>query len=223
MHIKLNIKDLYVLSYGKLIIQMKKGGFIMYTFIGGLLVLLAGYFFFSKYVEKQLDVDGKAETPAYKLKDGVDFIPMPTWKVYLIQFLNIAGLGPIFGALMGALYGPVAFIWVILGNVLGGAVHDYVSGVISLRHNGASLSEIYGIYLGKKVQALMRVITVFFCVIVGVVAMVWVAAGLAFYKGTPGLGQIILGKAGSTGAVFEISNTLLGKFGGMLAIMGVNL
>ncbi|WP_373899786.1 carbon starvation protein A [Haloimpatiens sp. FM7315] len=327
----------------------------MYTFIGGLLVLLAGYLFFSKYVEKQLDARENVKTPAYELNDGVDFIPMPTWKVYLIQFLNIAGLGPIFGALMGALYGPIAFLWVIAGCVLGGATHDYVSGMISLRHKGASLSEIYGLYLGKNVQSIMRIITVFFCIIVGVVfvagpagllntliptkfginlwiaiifiyyflatilpvdviigkiypvfgiclafmaigvgaalfikgyhipeiqfsnlhpksvsmwpmmfvtlacgaisgfhatqspmmarcmknekdgrkvfygamitegvvAMVWVAAGLAFYKGTPGLGEIILGKAGAAGAVFEISNTLLGKLGGALAIMGV--
>ncbi|SHH51439.1 carbon starvation CstA family protein [Clostridium magnum] len=327
----------------------------MYTFLLGLLVLILGYLFYSKYVEKQFGADSSKETPAYKMQDGVDYMPMATWKVFLIQLLNIAGLGPIFGALQGALYGPVAFVWVIVGCVLGGAVHDYLSGMISLKHDGASLSEIHGKYLGKKVQSVMRFITVFFCIIVGVVfvsgpaallaqltpgylntgfwiavifvyyflatilpidvvigkiypifgiclfimavgvgggilvngyhipevsfqnlhpaklslwpmmfvtiacgaisgfhatqspmmarcikseklgrqafygamiaegviALVWVAAGLAFYNGVPGLGKVILSKAGAAGAVFEISKSLLGPVGSVLAILGV--
>lgn len=327
----------------------------MYTFLIGLLLLLLGYLFYSKYVQNQFGADLSKQTPAYSMKDGVDYIPMPTWKVFLIQLLNIAGLGPIFGALQGALYGPVAFLWVIAGCVLGGAVHDYLSGMISLRHNGASLSEIHGLYLGKKVQSVMRVITVFFCIIVGVVfvsgpanllaqltpgrldarfwigvifiyyflatilpvdvvigkiyplfgicllimaagvgggilikgynipevsfsnlhpsnipmwpmmfvtiacgaisgfhatqspmmarclksekfgrhsfygamiaegviALIWVAAGLAFYNGVPGLSKVVLGKAGAAGAVFEITKSLLGPVGSILAILGV--
>lgn len=327
----------------------------MYTFFGGLIVLLSGYLFYSRYVEKQFGVDESRVTPAYSINDGVDYIPMPTWKLSLIQFLNIAGLGPIFGAIQGALYGPVAFLWVIFGCVLGGAVHDYISGMISLRHDGASLSEIHGMYLGKTAQKLMRVLTVFFCMIVGivfiagpagllaqltpnaldktfwvfviilyyflatilpidviigkiypifgaalvfmaigvtggllfkgytipeitlsnlhpqnvgiwpmmfitiacgavsgfhatqsplvarcmkneksgrsvfygamitegVVALIWIAAGLAFYGSTDALGKIVLGKAGAAGAVFEITKTLLGPAGSVLALLGV--
>ncbi|NME82004.1 carbon starvation protein A [Clostridium sp. SM-530-WT-3G] len=141
----------------------------MYTFIGGLIILLCGFLFYSKYIEKIFGVDENKKTPAYVYEDGVDYIPMPTWKLHLIQFLNIAGLGPVFGAIQGALFGPVAFLWVIFGCVLGGAVHDYLSGMISLRHNGESLSEIHGMYLGSIVKKVMRVTTVFFCMIVGIV------------------------------------------------------
>ncbi|GIM27409.1 carbon starvation protein CstA [Clostridium polyendosporum] len=327
----------------------------MYTFLGGLLILISGYLFYSKYIEKQFGSEADKTTPAYAMQDGVDYIPMATWKVYLIQFLNIAGLGPIFGAIQGALFGPIAFVWVIFGCILGGAVHDYVSGMISVRHNGAGLSEIHGMYLGKSVQKFMRVLTVFFCVIVGVVfiagpakllaqltpntfgvmfwifviliyyflatilpidviigkiyplfgaalffmaigvggsiifkgysipelsltnlhpqnvsvwpmmfitiacgavsgfhatqspmmarclknekdgrkvfygamitegvvALIWIAAGLAFYGGVPGLGKIVLGKAGPAGAVFEITRTLLGPAGSVLVLLGV--
>lgn len=151
----------------------------MFTFLGGLIILLCGFLFYSKYVEKVFGANLSQKTPAYQCEDGVDYIPMPTWKLHLIQFLNIAGLGPIFGAVQGALYGPVAFLWVIFGCVLGGAVHDYMGGMISLRHNGASLSEIHGMYLGKFVQKIMRVMTVFFCMIVGIVFIASPAALLA--------------------------------------------
>lgn len=158
---------------------MNGGKFNMYTFIGGLIILLFGYLFYSKYVQKVFGVDEERKTPAYTMEDGVDYIPMPTWRLHLIQFLNIAGLGPIFGAIQGALFGPVAFLWVIFGCVLGGAAHDYLSGMISLRHDGASLSEIHGRYLGKVVQKVMRVMTVFFCMIVGIVFIASPAALLA--------------------------------------------
>ncbi|MBA5851858.1 carbon starvation protein A [Clostridium sp. cel8] len=327
----------------------------MYTFLGGLVILLSGFLFYSKYVEKQFGADGSRITPAYASEDGVDYVQMPSWKLYFIQFLNIAGLGPIFGAIQGALYGPVAFLWVIIGCVFGGAVHDYISGMISVRKNGAGLSEIHGEYLGKSVQRFMRVLTVFFSMIVGivfivgpakllsqlipvnfgvnfwvfaiifyyflatmlpinaiigkiypifgacllfmaigvggamlfqgynipevnfinlhpsklamwpmmfvtiacgavsgfhatqsplvarclrnekegrtvfygamisegVVALVWVAAGLAFYGNTTNLGQIVLGKAGPAGAVFEITKSLLGPIGSVIAIIGI--
>lgn len=156
----------------------------MYTFIGGLIILLCGFLFYSKYIEKVFGVDENKKTPAYECEDGVDYIPMPTWKLHLIQFLNIAGLGPIFGAIQGALFGPVAFLWVIFGCVLGGAVHDYLSGMISLRHNGESLSEIHGMYLGNTVKKVMRITTVFFCMIVGIVFITSPAALLAAL--TPG-------------------------------------
>ncbi|MDD3049463.1 MAG: carbon starvation CstA family protein, partial [Bacilli bacterium] len=151
----------------------------MYTFLVGLLILLLGFLFYSKYVGKQFGVDGGIKTPAYTKADGVDYVAMPTWKLILIQFLNIAGLGPIFGAVQGALFGPVAFLWVMLGCVLGGAVHDYISGMISLRHGGSSLSEIHGMYLGKSAQKIMRVLTMFFCMIVGIVFIAGPAGLLA--------------------------------------------
>lgn len=151
----------------------------MCTFLVGLIIVLCGYLFYSKYIEKVFGVDENRKTPAYECEDGVDYIPMPTWKLHLIQFLNIAGLGPIFGAIQGALFGPVAFLWVIFGCVLGGAVHDYLGGMISLRHNGESLSEIHGMYLGKTVKKVMRVMTVFFCMIVGIVFITSPAALLA--------------------------------------------
>lgn len=327
----------------------------MYTFLSGLVVLILGYLFYSKYVGKEFGIDANKKTPAYAKADGVDYIAMPTWRLVLIQFLNIAGLGPIFGAVQGAMFGPVAFLWVMFGCVIGGATHDYVSGMISLKHDGASLSEIHGMYLGNTVQKVMRVITVFFCMIVGivfiagpagllaqltpaalnktfwifviiayyllatvmpidtiigkiypifavalifmavgvtggilvegyhipeltlanlhpshvsmwpnmfvtiacgavsgyhatqsplvarcmknetngrkifygamilegVVALIWIAAGLAFYGDTNTLSAVITGQGGAAGAVYEITRTLLGPIGGVLAMLGV--
>lgn len=325
----------------------------MTVFFIGLILLAAGYFLYSKFIESRFGISD-AETPAYRLRDDVDYKPLPTWKVYIIQLLNIAGLGPIFGALLGAVYGPVAFVWVIGGCIFGGAVHDYISGMISLRHDGASLSELYGEYLGTKVQSVMRVITIFFLIIVGIVfitgpaallnklfpvvptlfwtlliivyyflatvmpidtiigklypifgaalflmailiggglvvegytlpkftianlnpthahifpmlfvtiacgaisgfhatqsplmarclkkekygrpaffgamisegviALVWVAAGLAFYKGTPALAKVVLSKVGPSGAIFDIANHMLGPVGTILVVLGV--
>lgn len=141
----------------------------MISFFSGIIILLLGYFLYSKYLVKLFGVQPERATPAIASGDGVDFIPLPTWKVFLIQLLNIAGLGPIFGAIQGALFGPIAFVWIALGSVFAGAVHDYMAGMISVRHNGASLSEVQGIYLGKTVQQIMRVFTVGMLVLVGVV------------------------------------------------------
>lgn len=141
----------------------------MISFFLGIAILLSGYFIYSKYLAKLFGVEPDRKTPAIVNPDGIDYIPLPTWKVFLIQLLNIAGLGPIFGAIQGALFGPIAFIWIALGSVFAGAVHDYLSGMMSLRHNGASLSEIQGKYLGKNVQTVMRGFTVVMMVLVGVV------------------------------------------------------
>ncbi|MCX7695529.1 MAG: carbon starvation protein A [Caloramator sp.] len=326
----------------------------MYSFIFGIILLLLGYYVYGTYVEKQFGINEKRVTPAYALQDGVDYVPMATWKVYLIQLLNIAGLGPIFGAIQGALFGPAAFLWIVFGSIFAGAVHDYLSGMISVRHKGASLAEIQGIYLGKKIQNIMRIFTIVLLVLVGVVfvtgpakllaaitpssltvtfwvvvvfayyflatilpidvlignlypifgialvvmavgvgggiilkgyhipeislvnlhpkklpifpmmfitiacgaisgfhatqsplmarciknekygrsvfygsmiaegviALVWAAAGMAFYKGVPGLAAV-LGKVGPSGVVLEITKTLLGPIGGVLAMLGV--
>ncbi|OJV38263.1 MAG: carbon starvation protein A [Bacteroidia bacterium 43-41] len=141
----------------------------MITFLISLVILLAGYIFYSKYLERMMDVDPDRPTPAISMSDGVDFVPMPWWRVLLIQFLNIAGLGPIFGAIAGAMWGPVAFVWIVLGTVFAGAVHDYFSGMLSVRHDGLSITEIIGIYLGNMTKQIMRVFTIVLLVLVGVV------------------------------------------------------
>ncbi len=141
----------------------------MITFFIGIALLIAGGLFYSKVIEKIEGADSGRRTPAYRMGDGIDYIPLPWWKVFLIQFLNIAGLGPIFGAISGALWGPVAFLWIIFGCLFGGAVHDYFSGMISVRHDGMSITEIVGTYLGKSTKLFMRVFTIFLMVLVGAV------------------------------------------------------
>ncbi|HOQ57481.1 MAG TPA: carbon starvation CstA family protein, partial [Bacteroidales bacterium] len=116
----------------------------MIGFVACLTALIAGYFLYGKYLEKVFQPEKTRTTPAFSLRDGVDYVPMPTWKIFLIQFLNIAGLGPIFGAVMGAMYGPVVFLWITLGTIFAGGLHDYFSGMISERYNGESLPELVG-------------------------------------------------------------------------------
>lgn len=144
----------------------------MISFITSIIVLIAGYFIYGKFVEKVFVIDKNRETPAIKLKDGVDYMPLPTWRIFLIQFLNIAGLGPIFGAIAGAMFGPSAFLWIVLGTIFAGAVHDYFSGMLSVRHDGLSISEIVGVYLGPKLKHVMRIFTVVLLIFVGTVFLV---------------------------------------------------
>jgi carbon starvation protein CstA len=151
----------------------------MITFAISVLILLLGYIVYSKFIERIEGADSNRQTPAYRMNDGVDYVPMPWWKVFLIQFLNIAGLGPIFGAIAGAMWGPVAFLWIVLGSVFAGAVHDYFSGMLSIRHNGLSITEIVGIYLGKWAKQFMRAFTVILMVIVGAVFIMGPAKILA--------------------------------------------
>jgi carbon starvation protein CstA len=141
----------------------------MITFFISILVLILGYIFYSRFIERIEGINSDRQTPAYRLNDGVDYVPMPWWRVFLIQFLNIAGLGPIFGAVAGAMWGPVAFLWIVLGSVFAGAVHDYFSGMLSIRHNGLSITEIVGIYMGNGTKQFMRAFTVVLMVIVGAV------------------------------------------------------
>ena len=141
-------------------------------------VLIAGYFLYGRVVERVFAPDDR-KTPAYTKQDGVDFIPMPTWKAFLVQLLNIAGTGPIFGALMGACFGPVVFLWIVFGSVLGGCVHDYFSGMISMRHDGASIAELSGIYLGSAAKWIMRVFAMFLLISGGTVMITSPAALLA--------------------------------------------
>ncbi len=150
-------------------------------------VLLIGYFTYGKAVEKVFSPDNR-ETPAFTHNDGVDFVPLKTWKAFLVQLLNIAGTGPIFGALMGACFGPVVFLWIIFGSLLGGAVHDYMVGMISLRNEGKSIAELSGIYLGSGTKWVMRVFSVVLLVLTGSVFVTSPAALIA--KMTPeGLGM----------------------------------
>lgn len=149
----------------------------MITFCFALVLLVLGYVVYGFFVEKVFGADASRKTPCYTMEDGVDYIPMPSWKVYLIQFLNIAGTGPIFGAILGILYGPAAYLWIVLGCIFGGAVHDYFSGMISLRKNGASLPEIVGDELGGGIRFAMRVLSLVLMVLVGTV-FVTTPAGL---------------------------------------------
>lgn len=141
----------------------------MISFILSIIVLLLGYLFYSKLIERIQGIDTTRETPAFSMKDGVDYLPLPWWRIFLIQFLNIAGLGPIFGAVAGAMWGPVAFLWIALGSVFAGAVHDYFSGMLSVKHKGLSITEIVGIYMGVGTKQFMRAFTVLLMVMVGTV------------------------------------------------------
>jgi len=151
----------------------------MITFFSGLLVLILGYIFYSRFIERFAEVDGTRITPAFSMKDGVDYVPMPWWRIFLIQFLNIAGLGPIFGAVAGAMWGPVAFLWIVLGTVFAGAVHDYFSGMLSIKHGGLSITEIVGIYMGNGTKQFMRGFTVLLMILVGAVFIMGPAKILA--------------------------------------------
>ncbi len=160
----------------------------MITFLCALVILFVAYFTYGKYVEKTFGMDDSRPTPATTQADGVDFVPMSTAKVYLIQFLNIAGLGPIYGPIMGALYGPVAFFWIILGSIFAGGVHDYMSGMMSVRNKGKSLPELTGEYLGETSRYAMLFVSIMLLLFVGVVFIVGPAAlmaNLTFESGGP--------------------------------------
>lgn len=141
----------------------------MITFTICLFILIAGYFLYGKLAEKVFGVNPNRTTPAYSINDGVDFIPMNPIRVFVIQFLNIAGVGPIFGAILGAKFGITSFFWIALGSVFIGGIHDFIPGMISLRRNGVSLAEIHGDYLGDFTRKFMRIFLIFFCILVGVV------------------------------------------------------
>jgi len=141
----------------------------MISFFIAIGALILGYFIYGKVVERVFGINSERETPATRLEDGVDFMVLPTWKVFLIQFLNIAGLGPIFGAIAGAMFGPAAFLWIVFGCIFAGGVHDYFSGMLSVRHDGLSISEIVGVYLGKYAKHIMRLFTIVLLIFVGTV------------------------------------------------------
>ena len=140
----------------------------MITFSLSFVALILGYLLYGRFVAHMFGPDDRV-TPAVAKADGLDYIVLPNWKVFMIQFLNIAGTGPIFGAIMGAKFGPVAYLWIVFGCIFAGAVHDYLSGMLSMRHGGASLPELVGAYLGKTPKAIMLVFTVLLLIMVGTV------------------------------------------------------
>ena len=162
----------------------------MYTFIIALVVLVLGYIIYGRYIARIVDINPNYPTPAMTKADGIDFVPMPTWKVFMIQFLNIAGLGPIFGAIMGAQFGTASYLWIVFGTIFGGAVHDFISGIMSLRNDGESLPQTIGRYLGENVKKVMIVFTLLFLTLAG-----------AVFVSQPA--NIIVGSLGTTDAAIE--------------------
>lgn len=162
----------------------------MISFFLCLALLIGGYFVYGKIVDKTFAPDDR-ETPAVRINDGVDYVVMPQWKLFLVQLLNIAGLGPIFGAMQGALWGPVVFLWITFGTIFAGGVHDYFSGMLSERNDGASIAEVTGIYMGGFMKNVMRVFSVVLLVMVGTV----------FAVGPAGLITTLIGKSGVAGVL----------------------
>ena len=140
----------------------------MISFTLSLVALFLGYLLYGRYVERVFGPDDRV-TPAVAKADGLDYIVIPNWKIFMIQFLNIAGTGPIFGAIMGAKFGPVAYLWIVLGCIFAGAVHDYMTGMLSMRHDGAGLPELVGRYLGKTTRSVTLAFTVVLLIMVGTV------------------------------------------------------
>ncbi len=140
----------------------------MFSFFICLIILVAGYFIYGRIVSNAFAPDDR-ETPAIAIDDGIDYVVLPQWKLFLVQLLNIAGLGPIFGALQGALWGPIVFLWITFGTIFAGGVHDYFSGMLSERNNGASISEVTGKYLGSGMKNAMRIFTIILLIMLGTV------------------------------------------------------
>ena len=164
----------------------------MYSFLISIVALALGYLLYGAFVERAFGPDPARRTPAIEKADGVDYIVMPTWKVYMIQFLNIAGTGPIFGAIMGAKFGPASYLWIVLGCIFAGAVHDYMCGMLSVRHGGASFPDLVGDYLGKRTQKVMLVFSVVLLLLVGTVFVYSPALILGDIAGDGTRGSIML-------------------------------
>ena len=165
----------------------------MISFLICLAILIVGYFVYGKIVDNTFGPDDR-ETPAVRINDGVDYVVMPQWKLFLVQLLNIAGLGPIFGAMQGALWGPVVFLWITFGTIFAGGVHDYFSGMMSERNDGASIAEITGKYLGPVMQNVMRVFSVVLLIMVGTV----------FAVGPAGLIVELCSQSGASGVLTSL-------------------
>ena len=165
----------------------------MVSFFLCLAILICGYLFYGKFVDGVFNPDDR-DTPAVAINDGVDYVVLPQWKLFMIQLLNIAGLGPIFGAISGAMWGPVVYLWITFGTVFAGAVHDYFAGMLSERNNGASISEVTGIYLGPTMKNVMRVFSVILLIMVGTVFAVGPAGLIVTLTTNSGLSGILTNK-----------------------------
>lgn len=200
----------------------------MISFIISLLVLIIGFDTYGRLTEKVLKPDDR-KTPAITINDGVDCTPIPTWKAVLIELLNIAGTGPIFGAIMGACFGPVVFLWIVLGSILGGAVHDYMCGMISERHGGASIAELSGIYLGKVFLFIMRIFSIVLLLLTGTVFITSPAALLAqmtpsYLNNTFWIAVILIYYiAGTLLPIDKIIGKLYPVFGAILILMALSI
>ena len=164
----------------------------MYSFLLSLVALILGYLIYGKFVEKVFGPDPKRPTPAISKADGVDYIALPNWKVYMIQFLNIAGTGPIFGAIMGAKFGPASYLWIVLGCIFAGAVHDYMCGMLSVRHGGQGFPDLVGDYLGPRTKQVMLVFSIVLLLLVGTVFVYSPALILGDIAGDGSRGSVML-------------------------------
>ena len=164
----------------------------MISFLLSILALILGYLFYGKFVDRVFGPDRSRKTPAIEKQDGVDYIPLPNWKVYMIQFLNIAGTGPIFGAIMGAKFGPASYLWIVFGCIFAGAVHDYMCGMLSVRHGGQGFPDLVGDYLGERTKRVMLVFSVVLLLLVGTVFVYSPALILGDIAGDGTRGSIML-------------------------------
>lgn len=164
----------------------------MLSFLLCIIALVVGYILYGAFVDRVFGSDPNRTTPAVTKADGVDFIPLPTWKVFMIQFLNIAGTGPIFGAIMGAKFGPASYLWIVLGCIFAGAVHDYFTGMLSVRHGGAGLPDLVGSYLGNGTRKVMLVFSIVLLMLVGTVFVYSPALILGDMAGDGGRSAIML-------------------------------
>lgn len=155
----------------------------MITFLVSIATLIVGFLVYGRFVEKFFGANDQIKTPALAKTDGVDFLALPTWKAFTIEFLNIAGLGPVFGAVLGAMYGPMAYVWIVLGCIFMGAVHDYFSGMLSIRNGGASIPEIVGKYLGNGFRVFLRIFSLLLLIFVGVAFVTGPAELLTKFSG----------------------------------------
>ena len=178
-------------------------------------LLVAGYFVYGKMIEKIFVINANRNTPAYTKTDGVDYIPMSKKRIWLIQLLNIAGTGPIFGPILGALYGPVAMLWIVFGCIFAGAVHDYMCGMLSVGNGGASMPYLTGKYLGQPVKHFINLLAVVLLVLVGVVFVASPAALLSSITmdtlGSTATGAISIANAENVAIATEtVKNTVFG-------------
>ena len=189
-------------------------GYFMISFFVCLAILIGGYFIYGSIVSKISGPDDRVP-PAVSMEDGVDYVVMPTWRIFLIQLLNIAGLGPIWGAIGGAMWGPSVFLWITFGTIFAGGVHDFASGFMSMRHQGLSVPELNGMYMGNKMKQVMRVFSTVLLFMVGVV----------FAVGPAGLLSYLFGQGSSSGIFtnkyFRLTIVFISKNAAKTVAMGL--